>query len=263
MGQARPFGFEKLDYFCDGGALPGEFILLVGPSGGGKSALALQIAGNWAKRGPVLLWSGEMSKDLLVTRRACQVLGKTKRNLTAGDLYQYVDEHPEPIELSDMRSGGIDSFLTELRLFCLAHPDCSGAVIDYLGLLVANHFDRQASLADISNKIKIGAQDLGIPILGLYMQGGEAEKRIDKRPLQSDLRDNKQLIYDCDRMLMLYRASKTSTELWIRKNRNDVNDVAVYLEAQLDRFRFLDAKPPKKAPQQPILDGIRPEEIPF
>lgn len=260
--EARTSGFRRLDAILfEGGMLPGQFILIAAPSSSGKSSLALGIAGAWSESGPVFIWSGEMSKTQIVRRRACQVLNLRNKDLTAGTLLQFGETHAGALHVSDQTSATIHSLANEIRLFKLRNPTMSGAMIDYVGLLADNR-DRVASITDISKTIKGLSMELQIPIIGIHMQNEDAAKRLDKRPQTGDIRDSKQLVYDSDLILMIYRLSKFKCELWIRKQREGISDVYVPLDMDLERYRFTDAKAPQKV-ETPILEGIIPEEIPF
>jgi replicative DNA helicase len=258
----RPTGFARLDALLyEGGCLGGQFVLIAAPSGSGKSSLALQMAGSFSRTGPVLIWSGEMSKRQVTRRRACQVLRVRSKSITAGQILEFAETSEDQLEITEQTNVTIHSLANELRLFRLRHPDMAGALIDYVGLLADNR-DRVASITEISKTIKKLAMELQVPIIGIHMQNEEAAKRLDKRPQLGDIRDSKQLVYDSDLILMLYRLSKYKCELWIRKQREGISDVHVPLDMDLDCYRFDDAKPPKRT-ETPILDGIDPEKIPF
>lgn len=260
---ARSTGFRRLDSLLyDGGLLPGQFILIAAPSGSGKSALALSIAGSCATNGPVFVWSGEMSKQQLVRRRACQVLNVRAKAITAGQILEFSETCQEQLELSEQTNVTIHSLANEARLFKLRNPTMSAALIDYVGLLADNR-DRVASITEISKCIKKLAMELQIPVIGIHMQNEEAVKRLDKRPQLGDIRDSKQLVYDSDLILMIYRLTKYKCELWIRKQREGISDLHVPLDMDLDCYRFTDAKPAARSAETPLLDGIKPEDIPF
>ena len=113
-------------------------------------------------------------------------------------------------------------------------------IIDYLQMLVHQKpgENRQQEVASISRGLKILARDLNIPIMTLSQLSRSPEKREDKRPLMSDLRESGAIEQDADLIMFLYRddyynreendeeeksssiAKAVATDLIIAKNRN-------------------------------------------
>lgn len=101
-------------------------------------------------------------------------------------------------------------------------------IVDYLQLLGKR--DRRLSTYDhvteVSQGAKALARDLQIPVVLLSQLNRDAEKRPDKRPVPSDLRDSGSIEQDADVILMLYRdavydrdADPHDAEILVRKNR--------------------------------------------
>jgi replicative DNA helicase len=128
-------------------------------------------------------------------------------------------------------------------------------VIDYLGLIRAD--DRRASpyekTSQISRDLKLMARELKVPVIALAQLSREVEKRLDKRPILSDLRDSGGIEQDADIVLFVYRPGyygikrdggqpipPNETEIIIAKHRNgrlgNIN-LTYDLETQL----FIDA----------------------
>ena len=105
-------------------------------------------------------------------------------------------------------------------------------IVDYLQLIrVTDRFAREnrtREMSYVSENVKELARELHVPILALSQLSRECEKRPDKRPQLSDLRDSGSIEQDADRVLMLYRDSYYNedaddpaiTDLYIRKNRH-------------------------------------------
>lgn len=101
--------------------------------------------------------------------------------------------------------------------------------IDYLQLLgnpAAK--DRQQEVASLSRGLKQLAKDEDIAIVALSALGRDPEKRMDKRPHNSDLRESGAIEFDADLILLLYREEmhkpndddlKGVAEIIISKNR--------------------------------------------
>ena len=83
-------------------------------------------------------------------------------------------------------------------------------------------------MGHISENVKELARELKCPILALSQLNRDCDRRPDKRPQLSDLRDSGSLEQDADTVLMLYRESYYNedaddpnlTDVFIRKNRN-------------------------------------------
>lgn len=109
-------------------------------------------------------------------------------------------------------------------------------VIDYLQLITTKNTrfqSRQQELAFISQALKQLARRINAPIICLSQLSRAVEKREDKRPLMSDLRDSGAIEQDADLIMFLYRGSyynnsedqvapaiDDQVELIIRKHRN-------------------------------------------
>jgi replicative DNA helicase len=105
-------------------------------------------------------------------------------------------------------------------------------IVDYLQLIEVT--DRLAGenqtqrITYISKSLKALARELRCPVIALSQLSRECDRRPDKRPVLSDLRDSGSIEQDGDRILMLYRESEYDelsedpdrTDVYIRKNRH-------------------------------------------
>jgi replicative DNA helicase len=78
-------------------------------------------------------------------------------------------------------------------------------VVDYLQLMRVKAESREREISIISAGLKAIAKDLDIPILVLSQLNREAEKRNDKKPNLSDLRESGSIEQDADAVLLIYR----------------------------------------------------------
>lgn len=105
-------------------------------------------------------------------------------------------------------------------------------VIDYLGLVALDRRNKndthQNQIAEITRGLKLLAKELNAPVVLLAQLNRELERRPDKRPKLSDLRDSGSLEQDGDLILFVYRdevydpdtKDKGIAEIIIGKQRN-------------------------------------------
>ena len=95
---------------------------------------------------------------------------------------------------------------SKLRKLKRQHPSVGIAMIDYLQLMVGDRNQgKQIEISDISRGLKTLARELEMPIIALSQLNRELERRDDKHPTLSDLRDSGAIEQDADMILFLYR----------------------------------------------------------
>ena len=253
-----PTGLKDLDSMISGLIAP-DVILIAARPAMGKSALALNIVENLYKlkgtKKATLIFSREMSNIQNGNRllsSACRIEGRKlktgkldahefdKLYQSAGDISEY------PIYLDD-RSKSMDEIEHAVRVTNKKH-EIGLIVIDYLQLIKGKtDRNREQEISDISRRTKILAKDYNIPIIALSQLNRELEKRSDKRPLLSDLRESGALEQDADIILFIYRdeeynknsKDKGIAEILIRKHRNGKTGV-IKLGFQGQYTKFVD-----------------------
>jgi replicative DNA helicase len=88
-------------------------------------------------------------------------------------------------------------------------------IIDYIGLMEGTDAkeNRTAALGKISRGIKALAKELDCTILLLAQLNREVEKRVNQRPILSDLRECGDIEQDADVVLFVYRPIHANREL--------------------------------------------------
>jgi replicative DNA helicase len=234
-------GFSVIDDKISG-LNKSDLIILAARPGMGKTSLALNIAFNSAKASgkTIAVFSLEMSKEQLALRLlASEALVDNKR-LLRGDLresdWAKVAEAAASLSQTDIR---IDDnpllTVSDMNAKCRRLDNLGLVVIDYLQLMTSAGGEggyagenRQQAVSDISRMLKIMAKELQVPVLCLSQLSRANEKRDDKRPVLSDLRESGAIEQDADIVMFIFRddvynddSSKHNiAELIVAKNRH-------------------------------------------
>lgn len=224
-------GFRDLDKHLLG-IKPGELVYLCGRPGSGKSAIAAAAAEYVARTHGRVEWvSLEMSHVQQVKRLIASWASVNGRVLRAafrrpdGTIWEEKLAEVRALALAareELRGklGIYDHPLTmsQLRQHATRAAYSRGLdllVVDYLGLVDGDD-DRQSEyqrISQISRALKQLALDLKLPILCLVQMNRESEKRHNKRPVLSDLRDSGGLEQDADFVLGVYRGAYYNRKL--------------------------------------------------
>ena len=195
-------GFSDVDRKING-LNKSDLLLLAGRPGMGKTSMGLNVAVNAAKasRKTVAVFSLEMSREQLVTRLLAGEGLIDNTRLVTGNLSRLdirIDDNPL-LTVADMNAK------------CRRLDDLGLVVIDYLQLMTSaggkgySGENRQQAVSDISRMLKIMAKELQVPVLCLSQLSRANEKRDDKRPMLSDLRESGAIEQDADIVMFLYR----------------------------------------------------------
>ena len=195
-----------------------DLLLLAARPGMGKTSMALNVALSAARESgkTVAIFSLEMSKEQLVTRLiASEGLVENQRLIT-GNLresdWQRIAEAASALSCMDIRIDD-NPLLTvaDMNAKCRRLENLGLVVIDYLQLMTSaggkgySGENRQQAVSDISRMLKIMAKELQVPVLCLSQLSRANEKRDDKRPMLSDLRESGAIEQDADVVMFLYR----------------------------------------------------------
>jgi replicative DNA helicase len=207
-------GYADLDEKLSGGIRPGELIVLAARPKMGKTGLALNVACNVAQAHNVLLLSMEMPRAQLHDRNIA-ALGSIPLShllrpamMTQGDwdALSVAAGKIQQLNLYLDDQGGLS--LLDVRLKAIGMKRKHGLallVIDYLQLMEADGDSRNAQIEKITRGLKTLAKELEIGILLLSQLNRDLEKRPDRRPQPSDLRDSGAIEQDADAVIFLYR----------------------------------------------------------
>jgi len=225
-------GFASLDTMLAGGLRDGEFLVIAGRPGTGKTAFACALAGSMSRDCPVLYVSLEMSQLELADRMLSAESGVKLYHMKTGTITD--GDRSRLVEAFGKLSCGnlsiIDSEYHLHRIVALARQwrrreGVPGVVIvDYLQLVEAERAkgsNRQEEVASISRKLKQLAKTLGGPVIALSQLKREAD---GERPRLSHLRESGAIEQDANQVLMLWEQAEKGGDKLIKgcleKNRN-------------------------------------------
>lgn len=206
-------GFRQLDAMITG-LNKTDLILLAARPGMGKSAFALNIATNVAKKynKDVVYFSLEMSNEQLAARILSSEAQIPSSALRTGVLnteqwvqlascadilsktHIYLDDTPG-ITVAEMKAK-----MRRLKNLGLV-------VIDYLQLMSGGERseNRVQEVSKITRNLKIMAKELDVPVVLLSQLNRSAETRPDHKPMLADLRESGSIEQDADIVMFLFR----------------------------------------------------------
>ncbi len=192
-----------------------ELILIAARPGMGKTTFALNIAQNAAVKGgvPVAIFSLEMPGIQLASRMLSSEAMVNNEKIKKGDLksddWDKLGEAVDALSRAEIYiddSSGIT--MPEIGARCRrlkAEKGLGLVVIDYIQLMNTRNSDRQQAISEISRSMKILAKDLDIPVIALSQLNRDVEKRDNKEPKLSDIRESGSIEQDADIVMFLSR----------------------------------------------------------
>jgi len=240
-------GYLDLDKLL-GGFKPGQFIVIAARPGVGKTALAMNFARNAALRvgKTVVVFSLEMTKEEVTGRLLCSEARVDVSKLNSNELK---DEDWGRLSRAAAEISETDIFIDdksgitpgEIRAKCRRiqsmlnsqKKNLDMVIIDYLQLMrmgsgINKNANREQIVSEISRTLKEIAKELSVPVIALSQLNRESEKRQDKRPMISDLRESGSIEQDADCIMFIYRDEmynedsdhKGIAEIIVAKNRS-------------------------------------------
>ena len=215
-----------------------DLIVIAGRPSMGKTSFAMNIAEYVALAGDgVVVFSMEMQRTQLIKRMVASMAGVNFQKYRKGELNErdwpkvtdavgklqkaqiFIDE-TAAISITELRA--------RARRLQREH-DIKLVLVDYLQLMSSEGQEkREQEVSSICRGLKALAKEMNIPVIALSQLNRELERRPNKRPIMSDLRESGAIEQDADVIAMLYRdevynedsPAKGLAELIIRKQRN-------------------------------------------
>lgn len=235
-------GLIDLDNLTEG-LKPTQLIIVAARPAVGKTAFALNIgcAAAKATKKNIAIFSLEMPAEQLVMRMISSLGQIDNKKLQTGrmetDDWRRVNEAIS--QLSDTNiffhdAGGITAgeIKAKCRRLSTQGEGLGLVIIDYLQLIDSSSRysgSRQQEVSEISRSLKTMALELEVPVIALSQLSRSVEKREDKKPVLSDLRESGSIEQDADIVAALHNPQveqanddniPSPIELIILKHRN-------------------------------------------
>lgn len=253
-----PTGFMDFDHMTSG-LQPGNFVIIAARPGMGKTTLVLNMAQNIAidQKRPVGIFSLEMpAQDIVMRMLSAESridFGGLRTGYFSEDYWRPLTEAASrlseaPIFVNDNRGLTVQSLRAEGRRLKGEHDDLALIIVDYLQLLrgTGRYIQREQEISEISRSLKVLAWELDVPIIACSQLSREVERRPDKQPQLSDLRESGAIEQDADLVAFLYRedyyeeedaGDRVEANLMIKKQRNGpTGTVVLYFTKKQMRF---------------------------
>ena len=217
-----PTGIFELDNVTTGGQ-PGEFIIIAARPSMGKTTFALCAAASILEKYPnnsIQFYSQEMPTDQLLERflamqarvslqsiRQATELGDDDWAKIADAMQKITKTWEGRLLIDDEASLSPHRLRAKVRRNTRLYGKTKAIFIDYIQLMrTSGKFEsRNLELTEISSELKKLAKETGCPIYGLSQLNRSLENRVNKRPVNSDLRESGALEQDADVIMFLYR----------------------------------------------------------
>lgn len=210
-------GFIDLDKMTAGFQRQ-DLIIIAGRPSSGKSSIVMNIAAHIAieLKLPVAVFSLEMCADSLTTRlfsSDARIDGNRMRTGKMDDsdwpkLARSADKmFRAPMFIDESSAASVMEMRAKCRRLKAKHGNLGMVVIDYMQLMRgrAGADNREQEVSEISRGLKAMAKELDVPVIALSQLNRGLERREDKRPMLSDLRESGAIEQDADVIAFVYR----------------------------------------------------------
>lgn len=213
--------------------ISGRLILLAARPGMGKTAMSVSVAKGIADNGgKVVYYTLEVPRRQIFQRLLCihdfshqlqkhgslieciKTTQVPRRFFTKGQIErinEYRGNISRNIQIYDNFSN-VDQISANLTMLKKRDPSIVVAFIDHLGLLDVKHENKAIGIGEITKRLKRISVELMMDIILVHQLNRESEKRINKRPILSDLRDSGNIEQDADQVIGLYRDQEHSPQ---------------------------------------------------
>ena len=246
-----PTGIPTLDDLLQGGFRPGKVYVVGARPAVGKSSFTMHLGLHFARGGlPVLMLSQEMPEDELA-ERAMSSTGEISYSRIQRGTLQDDDWSRLPATVEEL--GRLPFWLDDQPALRLADIRAKARMVKGLKVLILDYLqlsagsgkrtdNRNTEIEEITRGCKQLSKELGIAVVLLSQLGRDVDKRPDKRPQLSDLRDSGGIEQDADVVLLMFpgRAYDEVTKLVgldVAKQRGGpLGELVMAFEGRLQRW---------------------------
>lgn len=244
---------------------PGCLMVVAARPAMGKTTMMQVIANNVAivQKKPVLIMSGEMPKEQIGMRLCCAMapadiglVRNTPHLLPKDEFTAYTNAvvmlKTMPMLINETPRPSIANVRESMRKIKHKYGSIGAVFIDYLQIMkTTKQFAREdLKIAYFTGELKAMAKEFDCVVVLLSQLNRELEKRPNKRPMMSDLRESGAIEQDADQIIFLYRDEVYNketrylgiAEAIVGKNRHGEAGTA-YMHAQLKYCQFSNLDP--------------------
>lgn len=210
-------GFGELDSLTEG-FHPTQLIIIAARPAVGKTAFALNLALAAAKstKKNIAIFSLEMPAEQLINRMISSLGQIDNKKLSTGKLenedWRRFNEAISILADTNIYfhdAGGVtpSEIKAKCRRLATQGEGLGLVIIDYLQLIDSSarySGSRQQEVSEISRALKTMALELEVPVIALSQLSRSVEKREDKKPVLSDLRESGSIEQDADIVAALH-----------------------------------------------------------
>jgi replicative DNA helicase len=230
-----PTGVPALDRLTTG-LRPGEFTVIGGRPGDGKTSLQMQMAYTAARAGfPALVISLEMRKGELARRLLALESGtaflklRDPRRLQAGEFEATVNAAEGlgalPLFVCDLETLDASAIASTARLW-ITKAGVKAVFVDFLQIVRTSDPDRRLAIGKISAALRGLAKSTRVPVVATSQLSRPKDGGANTRPTLFSLRESGEIEQDAHTVLLLYRPKDDQgeptgeDEILIGKQRN-------------------------------------------
>ncbi|HEI8419529.1 replicative DNA helicase [Morganella morganii] len=217
------FGLQDIDSSF-GGFNNTDFIVVGGRPGMGKTMFSTAITKTIGlkQRKPVVFYSLEMPTWQISERIAFHhgrvdkqsLLGDDKAKINQEEAWAKLsnalgDIQESPIYINDRPSMSIHEIRADARKMHKKTGGLGVIIVDYLQKMkMTNPENMNQSVGEIATGLKNLAKELKCPVVALAQLNRNLEQRVNKRPVNADLRESGVIEQEADVIFMIYRDEK-------------------------------------------------------
>lgn len=207
-------GIPTIDSMLGGGLKPGKQIIIAARTSVGKSALAMEVAYQFAAKGhPAAFLSQEMTTDELADRLVCRIGGIDLGNMATGRLsdneWSYLSDAVErfrtlPLYIDDQPGLTLADIQAKARKL-KRERGIKVLIVDHLQLCSPSDSkaSRHHQIEELSRGLKVLAKQLDLTTVILSQLNREVEKRTNARAILADLKESGAIEEDADTVILM------------------------------------------------------------